>query len=557
MTGRVFTKLLFSFLLVLSIGTSILDFSVRRIVAHSLTLQAREYNRAQAEQLAAQLAAVAPSGLAAAVNGQALAARADVTVFAPSGAVLAQAQGVGQRSDPLAQSEIVELPAGPNRVRFAFSLGTVQATLRLLRRDLLLASLLALCLATVMAAFMANRVARRLDRIVRFAQRVAAGELSARVEEGRLDEISEVAHALDSTAAQLESSFRALEGSRRELAVLLDSMQEAVVGISPHSQITWSNSKMKAISPSALREGRPLVECIRDPDVLGAVEAAIREGALGRARSTGFVPGRVFAVSAAPMPGGGAVVVLHDVTEIERAERMRRDFVANVSHELRTPLTSIIGYVETVLDDEALSDQAREFLSIVLRNSTRMTRLTVDLLALANVEAGDYRITPELIPAETLIDEALDSLAGMAIDSGITLERGPAPPTPVLADRDALNQVFGNLIENAMKYAPAGKRVRVGAREGDGSVEFYVRDFGPGIASEHLHRIFERFYRVDKARSRDSGGTGLGLAIVKHIVLAHGGAIRAESELGRGATFFFTLPAASVSTSGELVAPQA
>lgn len=543
MTGRVFTKLLFSFLLVLSIGTSILDFSVRRIVAHSLTRQASEYHRSLAERMARQLAAVAPSELPAAVAGQALAARADITVLAPDGAVVAQ--GAGKRN-PSAEAETIELTAGSNRVGFVFSLEGVQATLGLLRRDLLIASLLALCLATVMAAYMADRVARRLDRIVRFANRVAAGELSARVEEGRLDEISEVAHALDSTAAQLESSFRQLEGSRRELAVLLDSMQEAVVGISPHSQITWSNSKMKAVSPSAMREGRPLVECIRDPDVLEAVETAMHEGALSRARATGFVPGRVFAVSAAPMPGGGAVVVLHDVTEIERAERMRRDFVANVSHELRTPLTSIIGYVETVLDDESLSEQAREFLAIVLRNGKRMNRLTVDLLALANVEAGDYRIHPEPIRAETLIDEALDSLAGMAIDSGIELERAPAPPTPVLADHDALNQVFGNLIENAMKYAASGKRVRVGARDAGESIEFYVQDFGRGIASEHLDRIFERFYRVDKARSRDSGGTGLGLAIVKHIVLAHGGAIRAESELGRGATFVFTLPKAVV-----------
>ncbi len=542
MTGRVFTKLLFSFLLLLSLGTAILDFSVRRIVQHSLGAQAGTYFDRQARGMAAQLARTPPEMLPAVVQAQALAARARVTLVGPGGQLLAQAQGTGG-----GKTLVVTMQAGANTARFDFSLDAVQSTLVLLRRDLLLASLLALGLATAMAVFIADRVARRLRRIVRFANRVAAGELSARVEEGRLDEISEVAHALDATAVQLERSFRALEGSRRELAVLLDSMQEAVVGISPQSQITWSNSKMKSIAPSAMREGRSLVECIRDPDVLRAVEVAMKEGSLGRCRATGFVPGRVFAVSAAPMPGGGAVAVLHDVTEIERAERMRRDFVANVSHELRTPLTSIIGYVETVSDAEPqLSEQGREFLGIVLRNATRMNRLTVDLLALANVEAGDYRIHPRPVPADLLIEDAIESLAGMAFDSGMKLEQLPGPSTPVLADIDALNQVFGNLLENAMKYAPAGKRVRVGARDRGESVEFFVQDSGPGIASEHLGRIFERFYRVDKARSRDSGGTGLGLAIAKHIVLAHGGVIRAESVLGAGATFVFSLPLAPV-----------
>ena len=561
MTGRVFTKLLFSFMLVLCIGTAILDFTLRRIVQHSLYAQAEAYDSARAGSMAGQLAGAPLAARPAVAQAQALAAGAEVTLVDGAGRIVAQslaASGaLGSRRTSARGRDWFQItvPSGSLTARYGFSLASVRATLDLLRRDLLIASLLALALATVMAAFLAQRVAHRMARIVRFANRIASGELSARVEEGRLDEISEVAHALDATAARLEASFRALDGSRRELAVLLDSMQEAVIGISPQSQVTWTNSKMKAILPF-VREGRTLVECIRDPEVLRSVETAMRERALGRGRATSFVPGRAFAVSAAPMPGGGAVVVLHDVTEIERAERMRRDFVANVSHELRTPLTSITGYVETVLEDR-LSEQAREFLSIVLRNATRMNRLTADLLALANVEAGDYRIQPQAIPADTLLDDAMDSLAGMAMESGVALERGEAPSTRVLADLDALNQVFGNLIENGMKYGRTGKRVRVGARDAGEAVEFFVEDFGPGIASEHLERIFERFYRVDKARSRDSGGTGLGLAIVKHIVLAHQGAIRAESELGQGARFMFTLPKAVEAGMGrDLTAPQ-
>ncbi len=582
MTGRVFTKLLFSFMLVLCIGTAVLDFTLRRAVQHSLYREASAYYSGKASRMAAQLGQTSAAELREVVAAQALAARADVTLTDSRGQTVAQAlatggNGAGANATAAApvrvpaeentpkllpppieavptptsvdvheESLAVRVPAGPYSAHYVFSLLGLRATLNLLRRDLLLASLLALCLATVMAAFLAQRVARRLSRIVRFANRIASGELSARVEEGRLDEISEVAHALDATAARLEASFRALDGSRRELAVLLDSMQEAVLGISPESQVTWSNQKMRAILPFPVREGRSLVECIRDPGVLAAVETAMRENALGRGRATSIVPGRAFSVNAAPMPGGGAVVVLHDVTEVERVERMRRDFVANVSHELRTPLTSITGYVETVIDsEEQLSEQAREFLGIVLRNATRMNRLTVDLLALANVEAGDYRVKPQAIRADTLLGDVTDSLAGLAMETGVRLEREEAPAVTVLADLDALNQVFGNLIENAMKYGRAGGRVRVGARELAEAVEFRVQDFGQGIAFEHLQRIFERFYRVDKARSRDSGGTGLGLAIVKHIVLAHGGAIWAESELGSGSTFLFTLPKAA------------
>ena len=616
MTGRVFSKLLFSFLLVLCIGTATLDFSLRRIVKHSLYSEAEQALTGKARLLAQALertlpaeqvgragwsragvtapGSVAPLAVATAESDQlqafartqALAAATRVSILDKAGTMLADS--AGERSYQMAWApEIaalssgdssgasrahavgidirdgilyVAVPAGERILRLAYPLSAVHQTLHLLRRDLLIASLLALCFATMTAAFLANRVAQRLQRIVKFANRIAAGELSARVEEGRLDEISEVAHALDITAVKLEASFKALESSRSELATLLDSMQQAVVGISPQSQISWSNSVMRRISPGVVREGRPLVECIRDPDVLACVEAALRRRELGRGRATSFLPGRVFDVSAAPMPGDGAVVVLYDVTDLERAEKMRRDFVANVSHELRTPLTSISGYVDTVLESEPeLSMQGREFLAIVLKNATRMNRLTEDLLALANVEAGDYRVQPQRIRAYALVEDAIESLGGMALDTGVLLEMADSPATFVLADLDALTQVFANLIENAMKYGRAGGRVLVGAREASAGrvseashlerapseqVEFFVQDYGPGIAFEHLTRIFERFYRVDKARSRDSGGTGLGLAIAKHIVLAHGGTIRVESELGAGATFVFTLPVA-------------
>jgi two-component system phosphate regulon sensor histidine kinase PhoR len=262
-------------------------------------------------------------------------------------------------------------------------------------------------------------------------------------------------------------------------------------------------------------------------------------------RASLLAPGRVFEINAAPLPAGGALVVLHDVTSIEAAQKSRREFVANVSHELRTPLTSIQGYVETLIEDPRPSPETtREFLGVILKNATRMNRLTEDLLALASVESPDYKLTLQPVRASILLQDALDSIGGMVVDSGVKLNSSGAPDALVMADADAMHQVFGNLFENSLKYAKSGKRVRAGARLLTTEVQFTIEDFGPGIASEHLERIFERFYRVDKARSRESGGTGLGLAIVKHIVQAHGGRVWAESDLGNGAQFHFTLPLA-------------
>jgi two-component system phosphate regulon sensor histidine kinase PhoR len=294
---------------------------------------------------------------------------------------------------------------------------------------------------------------------------------------------------------------------------------------------------------------------MRDPELLGCVRGALerREVCVGRASS--LAPGRVFEVNAAPLPAGGALVVLHDVTGIEAAQKSRREFVANVSHELRTPLTSIQGYVETLLDDPNPSPETtQEFLGIILKNATRMNRLTVDLLALAGVESPDYRLHAQPVPADVLVKDAIAVLGGIVVDSGVTLEFTGAPPIEVMADPDSISQIFGNLVENSLKYAGEGKRICVGAHALESEVEFIVQDFGPGIASEHLDRIFERFYRIDKARSRESGGTGLGLAIVKHIVQVHGGRVWAESELGRGAAFHFTLPMVELPDHSELPA---
>jgi len=426
---------------------------------------------------------------------------------------------------------------------------TARGSLRVLGGEMLLSGAIALCVAIPIGAWIAGGVSARLRRVIDFARKIAAGDLGARLESDSSDEISAMEAALNQTAERLGESFAEIESRRMELAAMLDSMQEAVIAVTAEGIVRWSNSVMQGIAGTHIRAGRPLVHSVRDPDVLECVRGALERGEVRKGRASGLAPGRIFEIGAAPLPSGGALAVLHDVTSIEAAEKSRRDFIANVSHELRTPLTSIQGYVETLVEDPNPNPATtREFLGIILKNATRMNRLTEDLLALASVESPDYKVSQQPMRASAMVEDAIDSLGGMVVDSGVELESSGAPDALVMADADAMNQVFGNLVENAIKYGKSGKRIVVGARLLDEEVEFTVKDFGPGIPFEHQERIFERFYRVDKARSRESGGTGLGLAIVKHIVQAQGGRIWAESELGSGAAFHFTLPLA---TKGE------
>ena len=360
---------------------------------------------------------------------------------------------------------------------------------------------------------------------------------------------SRTARAIDDASERMQARLYAAGNERKQLEALLDSMQDAVVAVDAAGKIQWTNQRMQRLLPGTSaaggRVGVALVQMIRDPEVLECVRMAAAEQAVIVRRSTSLVPGRIFEVNASPMPAGGAVAVLHDVTRIEEVERTQKDFIANVSHELRTPLTSITGYVETLLDHETLSRQAREFLGTILKNATRMNRLTEDLLVMARVERPAAELNPMPIPADLLIHDAVKAISGLIQESEATLELSQVTECQVFADHDSVMQVLGNLIENAIKYGRT--RVVVSSREVSepyDAVEFSVQDFGPGIASEHLSRIFERFYRVDKTRSRESGGTGLGLSIARHVVQSQGGAIWAESTLGAGSTFRFTLPKA-------------
>ena len=580
MKNRIFFKLLAVFLIVIAATASILDVmlgsawetSLRTEIERNLIQKTLLFSHRVETDRAHSLLEIAAQ--------ESLAAGARATIIDASGKVLADSESnpatmenhatrkefiaalAGQtganerRSATLGIPFLyVAVPVSGGAVRLAYPLSDVEAVQAQVRRRLLFGSSIAFLLALAIAAAASVWSSRRLQRIVDVAARIEQGDLRARVQDSPLDEIGRVAAAIDKTAGQVERSFAAVRSSQRQLETLLNSMQDAVIAVSSDGLVQWANQSMDRLAPQHTRLNAPVVETIRDPDFLAAVRSATTTKQVKTTRATSIVPGRVFDVTAAPLPDGGAVAVLRDLTETERVEKTRRDFIANVSHELRTPLTSIQGYSETLLDTSDSSGHSREFLEIIRKNASRMSRLTEDLLTLARVESGETRFDTEPVPPIELLHDAEESFREIARSQGVDLQimelqKVDAPGgngsleslPPVHADREAIHQVFSNLIDNAMKYGRSGGRIVLGARPAQRGIEFYVQDFGAGIASEHLPRLFERFYRVDKARSRESGGTGLGLAIAKHIMLAHGGSIRAESELTHGCTFLFTLP---------------
>jgi two-component system, OmpR family, phosphate regulon sensor histidine kinase PhoR len=578
--NRIFLKLMAAFALVITAATATLDVSIRHAWESSLHQEIERNLRQKTQMLANRVNSVSERAASSQTStpqppwqniasqaSQSAGARATIIdaqgmVLADSGADAASMENHATRPEFVAalRGEIgidtrrsrtvgvpflyVAAPVSGGAVRLAYPLSGVAPAMARVRRTLLLSSLLAFVIALVISGVAAHLTARRLHQIVQFADRIANGDLAARIDEKSGDEISQVAASLDKTASRLQENFEALQTSQRQLETLLNSMQDAVIAVDADDRVQWANQAMDDLVPQRTRREALLVETVRDPDFLAALREATELRKVSTARAASILPGRTFDVTAAPMPGGGAVAVLRDLTETERVEKTRRDFIANVSHELRTPLTSIQGYTETLLDSAPEDDHAREFLDIIRKSALRMSRLTEDLLTLARVESGEQRFDIQSVAPSDLLQEAVQSFRELARAQNVELRVEDVASASVGADSEAIHQVFSNLVDNALKYAASGGRIVLGARPITQGVEFYVQDSGPGIPSEHLARLFERFYRVDKARSRESGGTGLGLAIAKHIVLAHGGTIRAQSELNHGSTFLFTLPLA-------------
>lgn len=570
MRNRIFMKAMAAFVAVIAAATLTLDISIRHTWENSLRDDIERLLIQNAQGFALRVANDHQHSLQQMAMEEAQITETRTTIIARDGVVLADTEadpktmenhagrpeiaaalsgktGSATRLSHTVGIEFlyVAVPSGDKVVRLAYPLSSIQEHVAQIRSALVKATLLALLLALLLAIAIAEVIARRLRRIVDFAEKIAAGDLSARIAERSGDEIAQVAGALDRTARRLEENFAAIRESRSELEALLNSMTDGVIAVSPDLKVRWANQAIASIVHQPVRIGSPVIELLRHPDFLATLNATLKSGRREHAIAASLYGRRSFSVTTEPLPDGGVVTVLHDISEVERVEKTRRDFIANVSHELRTPLTSIRGYAETLLEsDGALNDSTREFLDVIRRNAERMGRLTEDLLVLARVESGEDKLDLRPQSVSQLLAEAASSLQESARAAAVELAVEDVGDWMVMADAYAVHQVFSNLISNALRYAQSGKKITIGAQEKPDGIEVFVRDFGPGIASEHLPRIFERFYRVDKARSRESGGTGLGLAIVKHIVLNHGGSVRVESAVGHGSTFFFVLPKA-------------
>ena len=433
-------------------------------------------------------------------------------------------------------------------IRVALPVAAVTSSYAAIHRVMLAGGLVALVVAFGIGLFVARRVTKPVVQMQAIAHQMSEGDFTVRAPIRSPDEIGALGRALNGLAARLREKVHDLGHEQAKATAILDGMIEGVIAVDGRDVILLLNERARSMfGLDATRgEGKPFLEVIRNTEL----HEAFREG---RAAGESSVSNRELRlaspverrvqVNAVPLRLGesevGVVMVLHDVTELRRLEQVRTEFVANVSHELRTPLTAIQGYLETLLTG-ALEEQenARRFLEIVFRHTERLGRLLNDLTDLSNIELG--RVSLKLAP--TRLDEAVDAvlaIMGAKAKSGQVALRSQLPRDlpPVLADRDRLVQILINLVDNAVKYTPEGGRVTVRVQEPAGGwIEVDVVDTGIGIPPADLPRITERFYRVDKARSRELGGTGLGLAIVKHLVFAHGAQLRIESEPGRGTT---------------------
>jgi two-component system phosphate regulon sensor histidine kinase PhoR len=435
-------------------------------------------------------------------------------------------------------------------VRVALPLTRIEAQTALVRRLALVGLGAGLAVALLVTWIASAVLSRRVQAVAAVAERYRRGDFSQPPRGYGRDEIGRVAGALDAASRELGRRLHEMARERAHTDAILEGMGEGVVLINAAGRLVLTNPAVRSMlrrpEPAA---DRPYLEVVRDP----AITAQVSRALAGERTPPVEVQldgdqRRIYVANVVPVPaarGGGAVLVLHDVTDIRRADQARRDFVANVSHELRTPLTAVRGYVEA-LTDEADRDQQRRFLEIIMRHTLRMERLVRDLLRLARLDAGQEALerTSCSVSATTaaVVHEMQVQLSARRQDVALDLADDA---THVPADPAKLHDVLRNLVENASHYGPEGSTIDVRSRRDGDAVVLIVADRGPGIPEAERLRIFERFYRVDRSRARDPGGTGLGLSIVRHLVELHGGQVAARPRDGGGAELVVRLPARS------------
>jgi signal transduction histidine kinase/HAMP domain-containing protein len=455
--------------------------------------------------------------------------------------------GVSRRRSPSAGDDefylAIKHPLGTVRV----SVGTAKfrEIVNGARDDVIAAGLLALA-GTLFVAFGFSRaVSQPIIELRDVATAIAAGDLERRPALSAPGEVGDLAAALQRMTEQLSSRLSALQAEDALLAAVIDSLDEGIVAVSARGSVVRLNESARRLldlpanvpfSTDLLPQDRLVRDALRG--AMAGVAAGPLEIGVGE---------RTLIVSARPLPDGGAVMAVQDLTTRRRLETIRRDFVANVSHELKTPLTVIAGFAETLRDRELPSDNRERFLDTIEANTRRMQRIVDDLLDLSRYESGSWR--PNVVSNDLagVVTDVFTSVARAADAKGLTLGFQASPDAQRIdADPTALRQVLSNLIENAVRHTARGGVTVSAEAPPRGGTTLRVRDTGSGIPTEHLGRIFERFYRVDAGRARDEGGTGLGLAIVRHLVEAHGGSVRAESVVGQGTTITVHFPLSAV-----------
>jgi two-component system phosphate regulon sensor histidine kinase PhoR len=433
-------------------------------------------------------------------------------------------------------------------VRTSATLEAIESRRASVRRGIVLSLVLPVLCALGLGLLIARSFTRPLLDMTDAARAVAAGDHARRLHIDRGDEIGVLAEALNSMTGQLESQIEIMTADRNKTLAILAGMVEGVVAVDRDERVVHVNAAAQAILGIDARAGlgRRIWEVTRVVEISEAIGDAMRQNRVRVSEIRLPTPQKdqVIHLTATPLRNAsdeidGAVVVLHDVSELRQLEAVRRDFVANISHELKTPLTAIRGLVETLIDDRSMDrDTHDRFIEKIRDQSTRLSNLVSDLLTLSRLESGPGGLRFEPMDLRETVAESCRTQMHAAESKHVTLSSGlPDKPVTIDGDSEAMRELVDNLVSNAIKYTPSGGSVDVRLSGHNGSAVLEVADTGIGIPPEEQSRVFERFYRVDKARSRQLGGTGLGLSIVKHVALAHGGSVSLKSATGRGSTF--------------------
>jgi len=447
----------------------------------------------------------------------------------------------------------VRLPVAggpPVILRFASPLQTLTEELSDFRKRLWLASLVMLLVTGAASLLISRSFSDRVERLRNFSDRVAEGDFRPLEANRSGDAMDALGVSLNQTASRLDRTIRTLTEERNLSSAILGSMVEGVAVVNASERLLFANPGFAEILDLDVppQSGRALVEVVRQTELLEAVRQVLRgEPRVEAEIVTGTLRQRFFAVTVAAVSAAetsGAVIVLHDITDLRKLERVRRDFVANVSHEFKTPLTAIQGFAETLLAGAIDDAQNRvRFLEIILEHSQRLARLTDDLLRLSQMDADRLGLEIQGVGVSQFVESCVETARRPAAERDLRISVNLSNRLPdIAADRRRLAEVLQNLLDNAIQYTPPGGQITLSASANGSEVTFTVSDTGIGIPQTDQPRIFERFYRVDVARSREVGGTGLGLAIAKHLVEVHGGRIWVESEVGQGSQFHFTVP---------------